>query len=349
MASNGGDQVKMTCKVARWSLLFLLPGVTATWVWSSRPTGGIVRAETPRRQVVVTVDDLPGAIPATPTANGDLRELERYNEAIPAILKAHHAPAIGFVNEKRLHVAGERDARAILLQRWIDAGFELGNHTYSHANFNQVSLQEMEDETIRGEVITRSLLKAVGKPERYFRYPYLFTGPTAELKEAFEAFLKSRGYKNAPVTVDNADYMFNDILHEAETHKDSKLAEQTKREYLQFALREFDYFEDASRKLFGREIAQVFLMHDNEINTETLDELLGLLEKRGYEFVSMDEALADPAYATPDRFVGTAGISWIDRWRVYFGQKADYERDPDPPDWVMKRFREIRKAASANQ
>jgi hypothetical protein len=72
------------------------------------------------------------------------------------------------------------------------------------------------------------------------------------------------------------------------------------------------------------------------------------LEQRGCQFVSLDAALADPAYATPDRFEGTAGISWIDRWSVFFGQNADYEHDPDPPDWVMKRFREIRKAA-ANQ
>jgi len=333
----------------RWTRVILLLIFAEALVWAARRPGENVRAETPKRQVAITVDDLPGAIPATPTANGELHELERYNEAIPAILKAHQAPAIGFVNEKRLHVPGERDARAALLKRWIDAGFELGNHTYSHANFNRVSLQEMEDETIRGEVITRTLMDAAGKRERYFRYPYLFTGPTAELKEAFEAFLKSRGYKNAPVTVDNADYMFNDILHEAGAQKDDKLAEQTKREYLQFAQKEFDYFEEASRKLFGREIPQVFLMHDNEINTETLDELLGLLEKRGYQFVTLDEALADPAYATPDRFVGTAGISWIDRWRVSFGQKADYEHDPDPPEWVMKRFQEIRKAAAANQ
>ena len=326
--------------------LVLLLGAPGAVVWTSNPGKEVARSDQVRRRVAITVDDLPGAIPATPTANGELRDLDRYNEAIPAILQAHHAPAIGFVNEKRLHVAGERDARAALLQRWIDAGFELGNHTYSHANFNQVSLQEMEDETIRGEVVTRSLLAAVGKPERYFRYPYLFTGPTPELKESFAAFLKSRGYKNAPVTVDNADYMFNDILHEALVQQDTKLAEQTKREYLQFAQTEFAYFEEASRKLFAREIPQVFLMHDNEINTETLDELLGLLEKRGYRFVSLDEALADSAYATPDRFVGTAGISWMDRWRVFFGQKADYEHDPDPPDWVIKRFREIRRVAA---
>lgn len=330
-----------------WSLVLLLGAIPIALQGNGKQSASGAATQ-PERRVAVTFDDLPGAIPATPMANGELRDLQRYNEAIPAILKAHHVPAIGFVNEKKLQVAGERDARVALLQKWIDAGFELGNHTYSHANFNRISLQEMEDETIRGEVVTRSLLMAAGKSERYFRYPYLFTGPTQELKEGFEAFLKSRGYKNAPVTVDNADYMFNDILHEALAQKDPRLAEQTKREYLQFAQTEFEYFEESSRKLFGHEIAQVFLMHDNEINSETLDELLGLLEKRGYHFVSLDEALTDPAYATPDRFVGTAGISWIDRWRVFFGQRADYEHDPDPPESVIKRFREIRKAA-ANQ
>jgi peptidoglycan/xylan/chitin deacetylase (PgdA/CDA1 family) len=345
--TNGSknDRENLAKKRLTCCFLVLLFGATGAVDWTGKPEGEIARGDQFERRVAITVDDLPGAIPARPTANGELRELERYNEAIPAILKAHRAPATGFVNEKKLHVAGERDARVALLQKWIDAGFELGNHTYAHVNFNQVSVAEMEDETIRGEVVTRSLLMAAGKPERYFRYPYLATGPTQERKETFEAFLKSRGYRNAPVTVDNADYMFNDVLHEALAQKDAKLAEQTKREYLQFVQTEFAYFEEAAKKLFGREIPQVFLMHDNQINSETLDELLGLLQKRGYQFVSLDEALADSAYATPDRFVGTAGISWIERWRVFFGQKADYERDPDPPEWVMKRFREIRRAA----
>ena len=348
--TNGSknDRENLAKKRLTCCFLVLLFGATGALDWTSKPESEIARGDQFERRVAITVDDLPGAIPASPTAKGELRELERYNEAIPAILKAHRAPATGFVNEKKLHVAGERDARVARLQKWIDAGFELGNHTYAHVNFNQVSVAEMEDETIRGEVVTRSLLMAAGKPERYFRYPYLATGPTQERKETFEAFLKSRGYRNAPVTVDNADYMFNDVLHEALAQKDAKLAEQTKREYLQFVQTEFAYFEEAAKKLFGREIPQVFLMHDNQINSETLDELLGLLQKRGYQFVSLDEALADSAYATPDRFVGTAGISWIERWRVFFGQKADYERDPDPPEWVMKRFREIRGAA-ANQ
>jgi peptidoglycan/xylan/chitin deacetylase (PgdA/CDA1 family) len=189
---SGQDRYNVVKKVSRCCLFVLMLGATGAVVSTSKLGSAIARGDRLRRQVAITVDDLPGAIPATPTANGELRDLGKYNEAIPAILKAHHAPAIGFVNEKRLHVAGERDARVALLQRWVEAEFELGNHTYSHANFNQVSLEEMEDETIRGEVVTRSLLMAVGKPERYFRYPYLFTGPTQELKETFEAFLRSR-------------------------------------------------------------------------------------------------------------------------------------------------------------
>ena len=113
----------MTNKSFSSSILML---AVAAILCFSRPGRGIARGEQVYKRVAITVDDLPGAIPATPTANGELRELERYNEAIPAILKAHHAPAIGFVNEKKLHVAGERDARAALLQRWIDAELELG-------------------------------------------------------------------------------------------------------------------------------------------------------------------------------------------------------------------------------
>lgn len=341
-ANRASDEINGEANRMR-TFLFVLGAILI-----AAPADAGQNATQPERQVAITFDDLPGATPATPGKPGVLAKLQRYNQAIPAMLKAHRAPTIGFVNEARLQVAGERDARAALLQNWIDAGFELGNHTYTHANFDKVSLQEMEDETIRGEVVTSALLAAVGKRERYFRYPYLFTGPTAELKDAFEAFLKSRGYKNAPVTVDNSDYMFNDILDAALAAKDAVLAEKVKQDYLRFVDTEFDYFEEGARKLFHREIPQIFLLHDNEINTETLDIVLTKLEKRGYRFVSLDTALADAAYATPDRFVGAAGISWIDRWRVFYGQKADWEHDPDPPKWVMDRFRDIRKAA-ANQ
>ena len=151
-------------------------------------------AEKPtQRTVAITVDDLPGAEPGTDHAIGNLKELEHINRAIPAALRAHHVPGIGFVNEWKLQVDGQRDARATLLQMWLDAGMSLGNHTYSHPDFQTTPLDHYEDETIRGEVVTRALLSSAGQKEKYFRHPFLNTGPTAEAKSAFEAFLKDRG------------------------------------------------------------------------------------------------------------------------------------------------------------
>src|SRR5579863_3276150 len=167
----------LLCTILAWNVL-----------GSLRPPSAIQSAvpDNPRREVVITVDDLPAALPGNDFAYGDLKELQKMNHTIPGVLKAHHAWAIGFVNERKLQVQGERDARAALLQVWLDDGLFLGNHTYSHADFSTTPLQEYEDETVRGEVVTEALLNARGEKELYFRHPYLNTGMSLDVKSAFD-------------------------------------------------------------------------------------------------------------------------------------------------------------------
>ncbi len=295
-----------------------------------------------QRSVVITVDDLPGALPGNDFAYGDLKELQKINRGIPAALKAHHAWAIGFVNERKLQMAGERDARAELLQMWLDAGLLLGNHNYAHDDFSNTPLQKYEDDLVRGEVVTEALLKASGQSEKYFRHPYLNTGITMEAKTAFDTFLKERGYTIAPVTIEDADYVFNDALAHALEKKDKKMAAKAKKEYLEYVDTVFDYAEKESAEMFGRQIPQIILVHDNALNLECLDALLTKLEKRGYKFVSLDAALADPAYATADLYVGT-GILWMDRWKLALGMKLDLSKGPEPPVWAEQIFEQMRK------
>ena len=83
---------------------------------------------------------------------------------------------VGFVNEKKLYKPGEVDERIKALQMWLDYGFELGNHTFSHASLNQVGLKAWEDDVIQGESVTRMLLAQHKMKLRYFRHPYLDTG-----------------------------------------------------------------------------------------------------------------------------------------------------------------------------
>jgi peptidoglycan/xylan/chitin deacetylase (PgdA/CDA1 family) len=294
------------------------------------------------RKVVLTIDDVPGAIPYNDYDVGTLEAVRTINRGVTEALKKHHAWAIGFVNERKVQVKGERDARAAILQLWLDSGLTLGNHTYTHLDFHDVSLMAYEDDTVRGDTVTRPMMAAVGQTEKYFRHPYLDTGPTLDAKTAFDAFLKDRGYTVAPVTVEDADYLFNDVLAYARQPKDRKMAEKAREAYFDYFDASFDYEEAASRTLFGREIPQVLLLHDDALNAENLDALLDRLERRGYKFVSLDDALADPAYATENLYVGSGGISWLERWKLAKGQKIDPNAGPEPAEWAQKIFDQVR-------
>src|SRR5207245_11713975 len=95
----------------------------------------------PARQVAVTVDDLPaGAGNAMSAAT-----ITEMTSKLLAALRQQKVPAVGFVNEKKLYKFGEVDERIKALGMWVDSGFELGNHTYSHSSLNRVGLQAWED------------------------------------------------------------------------------------------------------------------------------------------------------------------------------------------------------------
>ena len=291
----------------------------------------------PARTIAITLDDLPLA----PNAD-DLAAVRRVNETLVGLLARRRVPAIGFVNEGKLQVPGERDARIAVLERWLDAGLSLGNHTFSHLSLRDTPLAAYEDDVIHGEVITRQLLARHGvSPTLYFRHPYTATGPTPEVKAAFEGFLRARGYALAPFTVENADYIFNRLYIEALARQDATEAARVRAAYLDHQDAVMKFCEGLSRETFGREIPQILLIHDNELNASALGELLDRLEARGYAFVSLDEALRDAAYRTPDRYVGRSGPSWLHRWRVGLGLPSRLRDEPDPPPWVLDRYRAV--------
>ena len=303
-------------------------------------------ATTSDRKVAITIDDLPYAVPGSDSAMGNLRDAQSTNRRILQALHKHNAPAIGFVIERKLQVNHERDARAKILQSWLDAGMDLGNHTFSHVHFNDVSLEQFEEETVRGGVVVPALMAPMNKSERYFRHPALLTGPTPEARAAFEAFLATHKLRVGPVSVENSDYAFNDVLDDAQQHHDNQLAATAKSEYLALTAKQFLYVEALSNALYAREIPQILLIHDNKLNAELLDGLLTALHDRGYRFVSLDDALSDPAYAPTDRSpknLGLCYLCWEDRLKTAGIAPTALPEHPRAPDWVETKFQEIRK------
>ena len=290
------------------------------------------RAE-PKRAVALTFDDLPEVF------SRDIATMRRNTPELLRVLRGHQAPAAGFVNEGKLHVPGELDARTEVLKQWVDAGMILGNHTYSHLRLFTTPLFKYEDDVIKGEVITRRLMNERQPYQLYFRHPYTSTGPNKEVKAALESFLRERGYKVAPFTIENSDYIFNQIYADARRNKDGALMERLRKAYLDHNDEQFEFMEALSSEMFGREINQILLIHANDINADCLDEMLRRLEARGYRFVTLDQALEDTAFQTKDDYIGLNGPSWLHRWTVSLGLKMKLNQEPDPPKWVLDMFK----------
>jgi peptidoglycan/xylan/chitin deacetylase (PgdA/CDA1 family) len=283
------------------------------------------------RAIALTFDDLPYVAVAS---TDYVHDAERVTTEILRALRVHNAPAVAFVNEARVQVEGEMDARVAVLKRWTESGVVLGNHTYSHADLNTLTTDQYEDEIIRGEVVTRRLMELRTNPyQLYFRHPFTHTGDTAEKKKAVEGFLAARGYKVAPFTIENSDYIFNVPYVKAGRSGDDPMRHRLARAYLDFTFAETAFAETIAPQIFGHDIPQTLLIHSNDITADSLDEILTKLEARGYRFITLADAMADETYRTRD-VVTKAGPTWLWRWMKSKGMNLNFKDEPDPPAWV---------------
>ena len=291
-----------------------------------------VQAQKATRTMAVTFDDLP----YVKMVEGPYVTRGRaVTEKILKALKKHKAPAVAFVNEDKLEVEGQREARIDLLRQWVKSGMILGNHTYSHPDFNRLTVEQFQEEITKGDVVTRQLMKSRQPYQLYFRHPMTHTGDTREKKEAIENFLTARGYKVTPHTIENSDFIFNVPYAQALDKKDEALAKRLREEYLNYTIAATEFAEKISPQIFGREIPQLLVLHVNDITADTLDEMLQRFAERGYKFVTLDTVMADAAYQTKDTFVTRSGPTWLWRWTKSKGMDLDFDADPDPPKWVM--------------
>ncbi len=94
----------------------------------------------------------------------------------------------------------------------------------------------------------------------------------------------------------------------------------------------FTFFEDVSRRVTGREVPQILLLHANSLNADRFDALAQALKQRGYRFVSVAQALEDPVYRSRDEFVGAPSNSWFNHWEITAGRPP--VPTPAPPEWI---------------
>jgi peptidoglycan/xylan/chitin deacetylase (PgdA/CDA1 family) len=247
----------------------------------------------PAQQIAFTWDDLPahGQLPPGVT------RVQVGKQLIAAMQSAHLPPAWGFVNG--VHTTEEPDSIP-MLKDWRDAGYPLGNHTWSHPNLNQMPLADWEANLARNEPLLQSLMPAGS--QRWIRFPYLGEGDTPEKpdpakRDAARKYLAAHGYKIAAVTTSFADYLFNGPYARCVAKNDTAAIAQLEKTYLDAAAGNLDFSRAMSQALFKRDIPYVLLMHVGAFDARMLPRLIQLYQSKGVTFVSLEDAEKDPFYA----------------------------------------------------
>jgi peptidoglycan/xylan/chitin deacetylase (PgdA/CDA1 family) len=277
------------------------------------------------REVAITIDDLPRGGDGGPYDQATVRVM---TGKLLRPFREQAIPVTGFVNAGR-HATSAAGLRE-LLDLWLDAGADLGNHSWSHLDINSVPLATYTDDILKGEPALREALGARGKALSFYRHPYLHAGNTTEAKAGLQAFLDQHGYRVAPVTLDDGDYEY------AAAYTKPRFRARVRREYIPYMESVVAFFEARSVEVTGHEVSQILLIHANQLNADLMPQLLDMFRRRGYRFVTLEQALQDPAYQLPENYVGPGGFSWIHRWSLSKGMPAKAE--PDPADWVQRAF-----------
>jgi peptidoglycan/xylan/chitin deacetylase (PgdA/CDA1 family) len=249
------------------------------------------------RRVAITIDDL---------GTSDASSEPALSAALLGHLRRYQAPVAAFVNCRKM--------RPDVLQQWDAAGATIGNHTQAHLSVDDTTGPRVSQAWWSGVTACDEQLRTeLGRPIRYFRFPYLRTGASESQKRDAARRLASLGYRVAPVSSPTTEWLLADYYGDARAYGDEALANEVVQRYVVHMVESLEHAEQLARAKGIERMAHITLIHANSLSADHLGDALEALEGQGWDFVSLDEALSDPVYARRDAFAGKHGYSWLAR------------------------------------
>jgi len=249
-----------------------------------------------QKQVAFTFDDVPNA------SLGESILLQKIDS-----LKL---PSAIFINE---HQLDKIDIK--YFENWVkNPLITLWNHTKDHPHYSKIGFDNFSKNIIDGEIETRKLANKHNKELKHFRAPYNDLGKDSIQQDSLKRFLDSIGYRISPFTIESSDWMFNAVYKNYIKQNNLPKAKEIGDLYISYTLKLFDFYDSLAYAYYKRDVKQIYLCHDNEINRDYINILYQKLKKKKYSFISFDEALEDQIYSQPIYFYKKYGISWFYRW-----------------------------------
>jgi peptidoglycan-N-acetylglucosamine deacetylase len=227
------------------------------------------------------------------------------NQAILDTLNANSIKAALFVIGRNI----DSDEGKQLLSAWDKAGHLIGNHTYSHRNYNASAtvIDEYQQDILRAE----ALLKDFPRFRKYFRFPLLKEGDTAAKRDAMRTFFVTHGYRNGHVTIDNSDWAIDQRLT-TRLKKDASADVKPYRDfYMEHMWARAEYYDTLAQRVVGRPVKHTVLVHFNLLNGLFLGDLIAMFKSKGWQPIDAEEAFTDTVFsATPKVLPAGESIVW---------------------------------------
>ncbi len=237
--------------------------------------------------VTLTFDDLPAAGSLPPGMDRTQILTKLADE-----LKANRLEGTyGFVNA--VDLTGDADAQNAL-HIWLDAGMNIGNHTWSHVLLTESTEEAFEQEIAKDEPALESFAQV--RDWRWFRYPALLEGESIAKRRAVLSYLTAHHYRVARVTLDFQDDEWNDPYARCVAQNNAEAIQWLKQSYMDSAVEYIRAGREEQLVVFGHEIPNVLLLHATAFTTLMLPDLMTLLRREGFVFDGLADVESNPIY-----------------------------------------------------
>ncbi len=262
-----------------------------------------ISAENLEKKISLTFEYVPFMKPL-----GFFRARELSNMILKS-LEREKIQAAGFVVQSKVE---DDPSTFVILDDWASRGHLLGNQTWGDADLNELEPDHFYEHLRDGQKYLRTISRAHPINYRFLRFPNLHEGDTRKKKKRIRKILERGNYRIATVSVKTAGNFFNRPFVIAQRKYPEKL-DLLREKYIGHIQTSLDYAEKQSQIVFGKNISHVLQLHMGVATAMMITSLIEALKSRGYHFISMIEALDDPAYSRPEKYVGPLGLTFTDR------------------------------------
>ena len=230
---------------------------------------------------------------------------ENFEKLIAALKQNSLPPTVDFLSGDALDQQVQED--------WLRSGNLIGTMTFAGLSVKKRSAQEFISALDKNEQALAPLWLKFQRKQKYFRYPALKLGLDEQRQREVRDYLKQNGYVEVPATINSrADY-FSQPYCAALARGDVVCANFISATFKSLLLDKTTKARGAARKIVGRDVKQIWSIEASQLTCDLLGELLNWYKAMGVRFISLDEALRDPFYASEDVTNTANQIIWETR------------------------------------